>query len=158
MKAGYRQESCLVHVTYMTAAVCVFNFYLSTSVEFVGEFHFAEGNRRFHPVRTKVWGIRVDVDAAGALRLRFAAGDPLPVHVFPPVVVCCHKIQQHRVHGVRVEAADTGPEDRKHPPGDKRRGGGGGQRENVSVQYKSNSHKKKTLTAVCWYWNIFGLF
>lgn len=59
----------------------------------------------------------MDVDAAGALGLRFATGDPLPVHVFPPVVVRGHEIQQHRVHGVGVQAGDAGPEHRKHPPG-----------------------------------------
>lgn len=69
-------------------------------------------------MRPEVRGVRVDVDAAGALRLRLAAGDPLPVHVFPAVVVRRHKVQQHRVHGVRVQAGHADPQDRKHPPAD----------------------------------------
>lgn len=61
--------------------------HLSSPVEFIGEFNFVERYGRFHPVRTKVWRIRVDVHTAGCLRFGFSAGNPLPVHVFPPVVV-----------------------------------------------------------------------
>lgn len=61
--------------------------HLSSPVEFIGEFHFVERHGRFHPVRTEVWRIRVDVDTAGRLGFGFSTGNPLPVHVFPPVVV-----------------------------------------------------------------------
>lgn len=61
--------------------------HLSSPVEFVSEFNFVERYGRFHPVRPEVWRIRVDVHTAGRLRFGFSTGNPLPVHVFPPVVV-----------------------------------------------------------------------
>ncbi|TRY99964.1 hypothetical protein DNTS_012924 [Danionella cerebrum] len=81
--------------------------YLASSVELIGELDFTEGDGRFHPVRSKVRGIRVDVDAARALRLRFPTGYPFSVDVLPPVVVGRHKVQQHRVHCVGVKARDA---------------------------------------------------
>lgn len=58
----------------------------------------------------------MDVHAAGALRFRFPAGNPLPVYVLPAVVVSGHEVQQHGVHGVGVQAADTGSQHGKHSP------------------------------------------
>lgn len=89
--------------------------HLSSSVEFVGQFDFAEGNRCFHPVGSKVGGVGVDVHTAGALRLRLSAWNPLSIHVLPAVIICSHKVQQHRVHGVGVQTANTRPEHREHP-------------------------------------------
>lgn len=61
--------------------------HLSSPVEFIGEFNFVERYGRFHPVRTEVWRIRMDVHTAERLRFGFSTVNPLPVHVFPPVVV-----------------------------------------------------------------------
>lgn len=78
--------------------------YLSPSIELVGEFDFAERHRRLHPVGPKIGRVWVDVDAAGRLRLWFAPRYPLPVHIFPAVVVSRHEVQQERVHGIGVQA------------------------------------------------------
>lgn len=90
--------------------------HLSSSVEFIGEFDFAERDGGFHPVRTEVWGIRVDVHAAGRLGFGFSSRSPLPVHVLPPVVVRRHEVQQNGIHGVRVQAGHVYFEHRKHAP------------------------------------------
>lgn len=90
--------------------------HLSSSVEFIGEFDFAERDGGFHPVRTEVWGIRVDVHAAGRLGFGFSSRNPLPVHVLPPVVVRRHEVQQNGIHGVRVQAGYVYFEHRKHAP------------------------------------------
>lgn len=78
--------------------------YLSSSIELVGEFDFAERHRRLHPVGPKIGRVWMDVDAAGCLRLWFAPRYPLPVHILPAVVVCRHEVQQERVHGIGVQA------------------------------------------------------
>lgn len=93
--------------------------HLTSAVEFVSEFDFTEGDRSFHPVRAEVWRVWMDVDAAGSLGLRFASGDPLPVHVLPPVVVRRHKVQQERIHGVRVQSGRAHFQNREHAPSEK---------------------------------------
>lgn len=66
---------------------------LTTSVQFVGKFDFAEGDCAFHPVRAEVRRVWVDVDAARRLWLGFATRYPFTVHILPPVIVCGHEIQ-----------------------------------------------------------------
>lgn len=90
--------------------------YLTSAVQFIGEFDFTKGDRSFHPVRSEVWRVRVNVHAAGSLRLRLSTGHPLSVHIFPPVVVRRYKVQQKRIHGVRVQSRHVHFQHRKHAP------------------------------------------
>lgn len=90
--------------------------YLTSSVEFICEFDFTKGDRSLHPVRTEVWRVRMNVHTAGSLRFRFASRDPLPVHVFPPVVVRGYEVQQNRIHGVRVQSRHVCFQHGKHAP------------------------------------------
>lgn len=94
----------------------IFSAYLTSSVELIGEFDFTKGDGSLHPVRPEVWRVRMDVHAAGGLRLRFASRDPLPVHVFPPVVVRRYEVQQKGIHGVRVQSWYVNFQHRKHAP------------------------------------------
>lgn len=64
---------------------------------------------------TEVGGVGMDVDTAGALRLRLSARNPLSVHILPAVIICSHEVQQHRVHRVGVQTANTRPEHGEHP-------------------------------------------
>ena len=81
--------------------------YLPTSIELVGQLHFAEGDGRLHPVGPEVGGVRVDVDAAVAGDLWFARGHPFPIDVLPAVTVRWDKVQQERVHGIGVQPRDA---------------------------------------------------
>lgn len=90
--------------------------HLASSVELVGKFDFTERYGSFHPVRPEVRRVRVDVHAAGCLRFGFATRDPLPVHIFPPVVVRRYKVQQNGVHCVRVQTRHVHFQHRKHAP------------------------------------------
>lgn len=81
--------------------------YLPTSVELVGQFHFAEGDGSFHPMGSKVGGVGMDVDTAVAGDLGFARRHPLAIDVLPTVTVRGHKIQQEGVHGIRVQPRDA---------------------------------------------------
>ena len=61
--------------------------YLPTSIELVGQLHFAEGDGSFHPVSSKVGGVGVNVDTAVARDLRLARGHPFTIDVFPAVTI-----------------------------------------------------------------------
>lgn len=91
--------------------------YLASSVEFVGEFDFAERHRSLHPVGPEVGRIWVDVDAAGRLRLRLAPRYPLPIHILPAVIVSRDEVQQEGIHGIGVQTRNVHLQHRKHPPG-----------------------------------------
>lgn len=97
--------------------LCVSSKHLATSVEFVGEFDFAEWHRSLHPVCTEVGRVRVDVDTAVAVRLRFARRDPLAVHILPPVPIWRTEVQEDGVHGVGIQTCHAHFQNGKHPPG-----------------------------------------
>jgi hypothetical protein len=81
--------------------------HLPTSVELVGQLHFAEGDGSFHPVGPKVGGVGVDVDTAMAGDLWLARRYPFPIDVLPAVTVRWNKVQQEGVHGIGVQSSDT---------------------------------------------------
>lgn len=89
--------------------------YLPTSVELVGQLHFAEGDGSFHPVRPEVGGVRVNVDTAVARDLGLACGYPFPIDILPAVTVRRDKVQQEGVHGIGVQSCNTDLQDREHP-------------------------------------------
>ena len=60
---------------------------MASSVEFVGEFDFGEGDGFLHPVGAEVGRIRMNVDAIGRRRLRFATRHPITVHVLPSMAI-----------------------------------------------------------------------
>ena len=78
--------------------------YLSCAVQLVREFHFAEGDRFFHPVGAEVGRVGVHVDRRSAGGLSLASRHPVTVHVLPALLVHGPEVDQHRVHGARIQA------------------------------------------------------
>ena len=60
----------------------------------VCQFDFREDYRIFHPMRTKVGRIRVNIDLTWGRRLWFTTVGPFSIHIFPAVRINCDKIQQ----------------------------------------------------------------
>jgi len=61
--------------------------YLSVPVGFISKFDFGERHWLLHPVCPEVWGLGMDINRVRRGRFGLAAGDPLPVHVLPPVAL-----------------------------------------------------------------------
>ena len=56
------------------------------------------------PVSTEVGAVRMHVDRALGRRLSLASSQPLPVNIFPAVVLDLNKLQQDGVHGAGVQS------------------------------------------------------
>ena len=81
----------------------------------VREFHLAEGDGLLHPVGAEVGGVWVDVDGGSAGGLSLASRHPVAVHVLPALLVDGTEVDQHGVHGARVEAGYRHADDGEHP-------------------------------------------
>lgn len=90
--------------------------YLPTSIELVGQLHFAKGDGSFHPVSPKVGGVGVNVDTAVAGDLWLACRYPFTIDVLPAVTIGRDEVQQERVHCIGVQSCDANLQDREHPP------------------------------------------
>lgn len=92
--------------------------HLSSSVDFVGEFDLVEGDRRLHPMSSKIWGVGVDVDSTVTLSLsvplRTSGHHPLPIYELPAAAVGWHEVEQEGVHGAGVQPGHADPQDREH--------------------------------------------
>lgn len=67
---------------------------LPTSVELIGQLHFAEGDGCLHPMGTEVGGVWVDVDTAVAGDLWLACRHPFSIDILPAMTVRWDKVQK----------------------------------------------------------------
>lgn len=68
--------------------------YLPTSVELIGQLHFAEGDGCLHPMGTEVGGVWVDVDTTVAGDLWLACRHPFSIDILPAMTVRWDKVQK----------------------------------------------------------------
>lgn len=69
---------------------------LTVSIGFVCQLHFSERYRFFHPMRSKIWTLRMDVNRIWWGDFRFSAWDPFPVNVFPSINRILNIFKQYR--------------------------------------------------------------
>lgn len=89
--------------------------YVSVLVKvIIGQLELVEGHRLFEPVGTGSGAVRVDVEAAGHVRLGLSGDDPLGVVVLVAAVVQWHDVHEQDVLGVRVQPFHAHLEGREH--------------------------------------------
>ena len=91
--------------------------YMSVLVQVVvGELQLVEGDRLLEPVGAGSRAVRVDVEAAGHVRLGLARHHPLGVVVLVAAVIQRHDVHEQDVLGVRVQPLQAHLQGREHPP------------------------------------------
>lgn len=83
----------------------------------VGELEPVEGDHPGHPMAPRSRAVRVDVEAAGGLRVGPPRHGPAAVLELVPAVVRRHHIHQQDVVGLRLQAGAGDPEWGEHASG-----------------------------------------
>src|SRR6218665_2696446 len=92
--------------------------YVSILVEIVvGQFRFVKGERLFHPVSSRGWRVRMDVESFWHVWFRLSSGHPFGVVVLVATVIQWNNVHEEDVLGPRVQSIHGDLERRKHPSG-----------------------------------------